>query len=114
VPLERAIDALRGFQGVRRRLTRLTDRNDIRLYDDFAHHPTAIRRTLQGFAGSDRRLVAVLEPRSNTMRRGDNAARLAESLEPADRVFVLAEPGLGWNPAATLAPLGDKLDLETT
>jgi UDP-N-acetylmuramate: L-alanyl-gamma-D-glutamyl-meso-diaminopimelate ligase len=112
VPLEQAIEALPGFKGVRRRLTLVVEAGDIRLYDDFAHHPTAISRTLQGFAGSGRRLIAVLEPRSNTMRRGDNAAALAAALAPADRVFVLAESGLAWDPARTLAPLADKLIIE--
>lgn len=112
VPLERALEALPGFEGVRRRLTLVTEAGGIRLYDDFAHHPTAIARTLQGFAGSGRRLVAVLEPRSNTMRRGDNAARLADTLASAERVFVLAPPELGWDPRRTLAPLGGKLVLE--
>lgn len=113
VPLEQAIEALPGFKGVRRRLTLVTETGDIRLYDDFAHHPTAIMRTLQSFADSDRRLIAVLEPRSNTMRRGDNAVRLADSLASADRVFVLAGDGLGWDVRNTLAPLGDKLQIET-
>jgi UDP-N-acetylmuramate: L-alanyl-gamma-D-glutamyl-meso-diaminopimelate ligase len=113
VPLEAAIEALPGFEGVRRRLTLVTETRDIRLYDDFAHHPTAIKRTLAGFAGSGRRLVAVLEPRSNTMRRGDNAAALADSLAAADRVFVLAGEGLGWDAKNILAPLGDKLQIES-
>ncbi len=112
VPLERAVEALPGFKGVRRRLTLVAEAGDIRLYDDFAHHPTAIARTLQGFAGSDRRLIAVLEPRSNTMRRGDNAAALAAALVPADRVFVFVPPDLGWDAARTLAALGEKLTIE--
>ncbi|MDN5864321.1 MAG: UDP-N-acetylmuramate:L-alanyl-gamma-D-glutamyl-meso-diaminopimelate ligase [Gammaproteobacteria bacterium] len=112
VPLEAAIEALPGFAGVRRRLTLLADTNGVRLYDDFAHHPTAISRTLQGLKQPGRRLIAVLEPRSNTMRRGDNAERLAAALEPADRVFLLVSKGLGWSPASVLAPLGKKLTLE--
>lgn len=112
VPLEAAVEALPGFAGVRRRMTLVAEENGVRLYDDFAHHPTAIARTLQGFAGSGRRLVAVLEPRSNTMRRGDNADKLAQALAPADRVFMLGSAKLGWDPARVLAPLGGRLILE--
>ncbi|MGH8161342.1 MAG: UDP-N-acetylmuramate:L-alanyl-gamma-D-glutamyl-meso-diaminopimelate ligase [Gammaproteobacteria bacterium] len=112
VSLERAVEALPGFRGVRRRLTLVAESGGIRLYDDFAHHPTAIRRTLQGLKQPERRLIAVVEPRSNTMRRGVQAAALPAALATADRVFVLARPDLAWDPARILAPLGEKLTLE--
>ncbi|MGH8273304.1 MAG: UDP-N-acetylmuramate:L-alanyl-gamma-D-glutamyl-meso-diaminopimelate ligase [Gammaproteobacteria bacterium] len=112
VSLEAAVEALPGFSGVRRRLTLLAEAGDIRLYDDFAHHPTAITRTLRGLAQPERRLLAVFEPRSNTMRRGVHTTELAAALDPADRVFVLARSDLAWDPTHVLAPLGEKLILE--
>ena len=81
----------------------------ITVYDDFAHHPTAIRSTIEGLrqrVGSAR-IIAILEPRSNTMQRGVMKDALAQSLAPADRIFVFTA-GLGWNAGDVLAPLGPK------
>ena len=83
--------------------------NGITVYDDFAHHPTAIETTLAGLrqkVGSAR-IIAVLEPRSNTMKLGTMAAALAGSLKDADQVFCYAG-GVDWDVASALAPLGSK------
>jgi UDP-N-acetylmuramate: L-alanyl-gamma-D-glutamyl-meso-diaminopimelate ligase len=83
--------------------------NGITVYDDFAHHPTAIAVTLEGLrrkVGSAR-IIAVLEPRSNTMKLGAMKDRLPGSLAAADRVLCYAA-NLGWDAAAALAPLGSK------
>ena len=104
-----AIEALASFQGVRRRLERRGEARGITIYDDFAHHPTAILATLEGLRArvGAARILAVLEPRSNTMRLGVMKDRLAASLGPADRTYVYAA-GLGWDAAAALRPLGDR------
>jgi UDP-N-acetylmuramate: L-alanyl-gamma-D-glutamyl-meso-diaminopimelate ligase len=112
VPAPEALVALADFGGVARRLELKGEANGVRVIDDFAHHPTAIAATLSAVreqmpAGA--RLVAVLDPRSNSMRAGVHAAGLAGSLDAADRVFLHAPDGLGFNPAATLRPLGERL-----
>ena len=102
-----AIGALGTFQGVKRRLELIAETGDIRVYDDFAHHPTAIRLTLEGLrrkVGNARLLVA-LEPRSNTMRAGVHITELGPALVPADRVWLLAGEGIDWDPQEALAPL---------
>ena len=102
-----AIEALAAFRGVKRRLELIAEVDDIRVYDDFAHHPTAIRLTLEGLrrnVGNARVLVA-LEPRSNTMRAGVHIAELGPALIPADRVWLLAGEGIDWDPQEALAPL---------
>ncbi|MDH5221043.1 MAG: UDP-N-acetylmuramate:L-alanyl-gamma-D-glutamyl-meso-diaminopimelate ligase [Betaproteobacteria bacterium] len=104
-----AIEALASFGGVRRRLERRGEARGIVVYDDFAHHPTAIRTTLEGLRArvGGARILAVLEPRSNTMRLGTMKDRLAASLDIADRVFVYAAD-LGWDAADALRPLGPR------
>jgi UDP-N-acetylmuramate: L-alanyl-gamma-D-glutamyl-meso-diaminopimelate ligase len=83
----------------------------VTVYDDFAHHPTAIRTTLDGLRrklGPDGgRILAVFEPRSNTMKLGVMAAQLPWSLEAADLSFCHTA-GLDWDAAAALAPMGDR------
>jgi UDP-N-acetylmuramate: L-alanyl-gamma-D-glutamyl-meso-diaminopimelate ligase len=94
-----AVDALTRFRGVRRRLELRGAVADIQVYDDFAHHPTAIFSTLgalKGVAGR-KRVLAVIEPRSNTMRMGEHRAALAPSTAAADRVFWYQPRGLGWS-----------------
>ena len=107
----RAIAALRDFKGVKRRMQVRGIVNDITVYDDFAHHPTAIAATLDGLRGriGAARIVAVVEPRSNTMKLGIMKERLASSLESADRIFCYSA-GLKWDAAAALAPLGAKAE----
>ena len=86
----------------------------VRVYDDFAHHPTAIATTVAGLRRQigAARILAVLEPRSNTMKLGTMAARLPEALSQAYAVFCFGasegKHALGWKPAEVLAPLGDR------
>jgi UDP-N-acetylmuramate: L-alanyl-gamma-D-glutamyl-meso-diaminopimelate ligase len=86
--------------------------NGIAVYDDFAHHPTAIAMTLEGLRGAEPggRIFAVLEPRSNTMKLGTMKAALPGSLAHADRVFCYAV-NLGFDAAAALAPLGARAEV---
>ena len=112
-----ACQALAGFQNVRRRMevrgqVLLGDvagrRNEVTVYDDFAHHPTAIRTTVDGLRrklGPDARILALFEPRTNTMKLGAVKAQLAWSLEQTDLAFCHAG-GLGWNAQEALVPLG--------
>ncbi len=114
----RACDALGTFHSVRRRLQKLAEAGGVSVYDDFAHHPTAIRLTLEALrdhVGPDARIVAVLEPRSNTMKMGVHRDTLGESLAGADRVLLYRPDGLGWNLDAVLAPLAGRGEiLDTT
>lgn len=98
VPLEAAASALESFQGVRRRMELRGEVHGVRVYDDFAHHPTAIRMTLEGLRRevADQRIIAVLEPRSNTMRMGVHRETLAPALAAADRALLLRPSGLDW------------------
>lgn len=104
VPLEDSAQALGAFRGVKRRQEWIGTAAGVELYDDFAHHPTAIARTLEAMrAGIENgRLVAVLEPRSNTMKMGVHAATLAGSLAAADQAYVYAPADLGWDAAGAL------------
>ena len=110
-----SIKALSAFSGVKRRMEISGKVNDITVYDDFAHHPTAIRTTLDGLRAQigSQRILAVLEPRSNTMKLGAMAARLPEALAPADLVFCFGQHtgkhALGWDPSQILAPLGPRV-----
>jgi UDP-N-acetylmuramate: L-alanyl-gamma-D-glutamyl-meso-diaminopimelate ligase len=110
-----ALQALAEFKGVKRRLELRGTFNGISLYEDFAHHPTAIAMTLAGLRSRapKQRIVAVMEPRSNTMRMGVHRDTLHGSFADADRVFVLGATDLGWDPAAVLAPLGERLVVGT-
>jgi len=112
-----AIEALSAFGGVKRRLEERGVRGGVTVYDDFAHHPTAIATTIAGLRrridqDGRARILAVLEPRSNTMRQGTVKAQLPGSLAGADLVFCFGaregRTALGWDPAETLAPLGEK------
>lgn len=94
-----SIKALECFKNVKRRLEIRCCVNGVTLYDDFAHHPTAIATTLQGLRArvGDQRIIAVLEPRSNTMRLGIHADTLPASLETADLAIVYQAADLGWD-----------------
>jgi UDP-N-acetylmuramate: L-alanyl-gamma-D-glutamyl-meso-diaminopimelate ligase len=109
VPAGQSMQALARFSGVRRRLQLRGRSAGINVYDDFAHHPTAIQTTLAGLRERNRegRILAVLEPRSNTMKRGLMKDALAESLALADRVFVYTA-GLGWDAPAVFARMGER------
>jgi UDP-N-acetylmuramate: L-alanyl-gamma-D-glutamyl-meso-diaminopimelate ligase len=106
-----AIAALRAFEGVRRRMEVRGVAGGVTVYDDFAHHPTAIEATLESLRAkvNSSRILAVLEPRSNTMKSGVMKDRLAASLARADRVYCYSA-GLQWDAAAALAPLGAKAE----
>jgi len=91
--------ALQEFQGVKRRLELLGSPGDVTVYDDFAHHPTAIATTLQGLrarAGTGR-VIALVEPRSNTMRMGEHREQLASATAAADCVYWFQPPGMDWS-----------------
>ena len=108
-----AAEALASFQNVKRRMEVRGTVNDVTVYDDFAHHPSAIATTLDGLARQlaqskqKSRILAVLEPRSNTMKLGTMKAQLADSLKDADLVFCHSG-GLGWDPREPLAVLGSR------
>lgn len=109
VPLDKGLEALSRFHNVKRRLEVRGTVREITVYDDFAHHPTAIATTVAGLrrkVGSAR-ILAVLEPRSNTMKLGTMKAQLPASLKETDRVFCYAA-NLGWDAAEALAPLGEQ------
>jgi len=93
-----SVKALGGFRNVKRRMEIRSVINGVTIYDDFAHHPTAISATLQGLRAhvGDQRIIAVVELRSNTMRSGIHAARIPGSLETADLAIVFQPPGMQW------------------
>jgi UDP-N-acetylmuramate: L-alanyl-gamma-D-glutamyl-meso-diaminopimelate ligase len=105
-----AAAALGRFAGVKRRLELRGEVGGIRVYDDFAHHPTAVALTIDGVRrqAEPGRIVAVLEPRSNTMRLGVHREELAESLAGADRVFLYQPAGQDFQLDGVAAALGDK------
>ena len=108
VPVDAAIRALSRFKGVARRMQLIGEAAGVGVYDDFAHHPTAIATTLQGLRRrvGAARILAVLEPRSATMRLGVHRDTLAGSLAGADEVWLYAPSDLGWDARAAVAPLG--------
>ena len=109
VPAAAAIDALSRFENVKRRMEIRGAVHGITVYDDFAHHPTAIATTVEGLRRKvgRARILAVLEPRSNTMKLGVMKAQLPASLSDADQVYCYGAT-LGWDAAEVLAPLGAK------
>ncbi len=109
VPVELGLAALAEFKNVKRRMEVRGVVNGITVYDDFAHHPTAIGTTVAGLRHKvgNARILAVLEPRSNTMKLGVMKNALPGSLRDADEVFCYGA-NLGWDAAASLAPLGAK------
>lgn len=115
IPAATAIEALASFRGVKRRMELISQTADIHVYDDFAHHPTAIRLTLEGLrrkVGNARILVA-LEPRSNTMRAGVHADELGPALIAADYVWLKTSDGIDWDPQVALAPLEGRCKIVT-
>jgi len=115
VSLQQAMEAVSRFKGVKRRLERTATVSDVAIYDDFAHHPTAIRRTIAGlkkrFPGQ--RIVIALEPRSNTMKLGVHNDTLAASLKDANLICMYRPSDLAKNFDDCLAPLGDRLHLHS-
>lgn len=103
IEMQEGIAALSLFENVKRRMDKVGEVNEISIYDDFAHHPTAIETTLKGMrrhigeVNQSKRLVAVVEPRSNTMKMGVHESTLVDSTEEADMVFWLQPENLSWN-----------------
>jgi UDP-N-acetylmuramate: L-alanyl-gamma-D-glutamyl-meso-diaminopimelate ligase len=106
----RAAQALERFRGVKRRMEIRGVIGDVTVYDDFAHHPTAIATTLSGLRArvGGARIVAVLEARSNTMKLGVHREQLAPALALADRAWFLNSPDLGWDLRGAVAALGER------
>ncbi|TAG76837.1 MAG: UDP-N-acetylmuramate:L-alanyl-gamma-D-glutamyl-meso-diaminopimelate ligase [Burkholderiales bacterium] len=105
-----ALEALRDFSGVKRRLELRGEAGGVRVYDDFAHHPTAIEASIAALRGAiprGERILAVFEPRSNTMKQGATRDAIAPSLRGADLAFSFSG-AVNWNVADALAPLGEK------
>ncbi len=118
VPAEKACASVVRFEGVKRRMQLRGEIHGIAVLDDFAHHPTAIATTVAGLkdqmhrAGESGRILAVIEPRSNTMKLGVMATRLADSLVDAQQTFAYAG-GIDWDLAAALSPLGHHAQVHT-
>ena len=113
---ERAAEALGGFRNVRRRLELRGEAGGVKVYDDFAHHPTAIHTTIDGLRrriAPQERILAVFEPRSNTMKLGTMKAQLPWALEEADLAFCHSG-GLGWDAREALAPMGEQARVDDT
>jgi len=110
VPVNIALDALKRFKGINRRMELRGEVRGIRIYDDFAHHPTAIEQTLQGLRHQvgKQRIMAVLEPRSNTMRMGIHRDQLAPSLDEADKVFLFQPADAEWALEDVSARIGER------
>ena len=110
VPPQQAAQALGRFRNVKRRMELRGTVGGIAVYDDFAHHPTAIRTTVDGLRRqlrAGRRILAVFEPRSNTMKLGTMKSQLPWSLEQTDLAFCHSGD-LGWDPREALAPMGER------
>lgn len=98
VSIQDSAKALESFQGIKRRMELIGEIDDIKIFDDFAHHPTAIKTTLDGVRKQikDKQLIAVFEPRSNSMRAGAHAKELPYSFAQADIAIVMNDPKLKW------------------
>ncbi len=116
VPVARSIAALGEFQGIARRMQLRGEVRGVRVYDDFAHHPTAIATTIDGLRKriGAARMIAVLEPRSHTMRMGVHQQTLGPSLAGADQVWLYAPADLGWDLSVVAASLGARGHVSAT
>ena len=112
VPLDKGLDALSRFENVKRRMEVRGVERGVTVYDDFAHHPTAITTTVAGLRRKvgAARILAVIEPRSNTMKLGVMKDQLPQSLAACDRVYCYGA-NLGWDAAAALAPMGSAAEV---
>jgi UDP-N-acetylmuramate: L-alanyl-gamma-D-glutamyl-meso-diaminopimelate ligase len=110
---ERGAQALNAFRGVKRRMEIRGEVAGVTVYDDFAHHPTAIETTLRGLRArvGSARIIAVLEPRSNTMKLGVHRSQLAPSLAIADKTWLLNPPDLGWDLSGAVSSMGNRASL---
>lgn len=113
VTLEQSLAALSRFEGVKRRMERTATVGNIAIYDDFAHHPTAIRRTIAAMKRRypGQRIIIAIDPRSNTMKLGAHNETLAASLDEAEIVWMYRPTDMDSNFESSLAPLGDRLRL---
>ena len=113
VPFDKGLEALARFVNVKRRMEVRGEVRGVTVYDDFAHHPTAIATTVAGLRRKigKARILAVLEPRSNTMKLGTMKSQLPDSLRETDLAFCYAA-NLGWDAQEALAPMGDKATVE--
>ncbi len=111
IDVTRAVDSLSRFEGVKRRMERTATIGDIAIFDDFAHHPTAIRRTISAMRkrGVGKRVLVAIEPRSNSMKLGVHNDALAESLDDADGVWMYVPADMPGEFGKSLAPLGERL-----
>ncbi len=116
VDVAQVIPALADFVSVKRRMENLGSAHGITVYDDFAHHPTAIRTTLAGLRArvGAARIVVAMEPRSNSMRLGAHAAEIAPSLDDADVVVFLHRPELAWDAGGVMSTLRGAGDAVST
>jgi len=112
VPLDKGLDALSRFENVKRRMEVRGVERGVTVYDDFAHHPTAITTTVAGLRRKvgDARILAVIEPRSNTMKLGVMKDQLPQSLQACDRVYCYGA-NLGWDASEALAPMGTRAEI---
>jgi UDP-N-acetylmuramate: L-alanyl-gamma-D-glutamyl-meso-diaminopimelate ligase len=105
-----ACEALQSLKNVKRRLECLAEVNQVTVYDDFAHHPTAISATLKALRQKvkDQRIIAIMEPRSNTMKQGVHEETLADSFIDADHIYLYATDNLDWDLSKATSSLGKK------
>lgn len=116
VPSKHAIEALKQFSGVTRRLQNIGHINGVTVYDDFAHHPTAVKTTLDGLRRKvgEERIIAVFEPRSNTMRMGVHETALAASFVDADEVLIYSPDDINWDLRSVCREIGDRCQIKNT
>jgi UDP-N-acetylmuramate: L-alanyl-gamma-D-glutamyl-meso-diaminopimelate ligase len=116
VPVGQAVAALAEYRGVKRRMEVRGERGGVTVYDDFAHHPTAIASTLQGLRNrvGGSRILLVLEPRSNTMRLGVHRDTLATSMQGANRVWLHQPEDIDWSLAEIATQLDVPVSVEET
>ncbi|MDB2705409.1 UDP-N-acetylmuramate:L-alanyl-gamma-D-glutamyl-meso-diaminopimelate ligase [Pseudomonadota bacterium] len=116
VTIKQACEALTGFKGIKRRMELRGEVRGVRVYDDFAHHPTAIATTINGLRKNigDRKLIAILEPRSNTMKMGIHQQTLANSLQEADRVILFEDADIAMSLETVVEQLGSTAIVKTT
>jgi UDP-N-acetylmuramate: L-alanyl-gamma-D-glutamyl-meso-diaminopimelate ligase len=114
VTYEQSTKSLAQFKGIKRRMELRGEVNQIRVYDDFAHHPTAIATTIAGLRANigEARLIAVLEPRSNTMKMGVHQDTLASSLMEADKVYLYEDAQLAWSLNEVTNAIGNNAQVE--
>ena len=112
VSIKDAIEALSSFKNVKRRMEVKGTIGGVTVYDDFAHHPTAIQTTVSGLRNKvgNQKIIAVLEPRSNTMKMGVHKSQLAQSWQGADHVILFEPPGLNWSLKELVA--NSKIDVD--